>query len=304
MDKFHVISVVGLGLMGASLAKALKETNDDSSAMTCYGINRSGGAIERALADGVISDGAGLADEPKKVTKLLKASDLVVICLYPESILPFLEQYHEAFQPGTLVMDFCGLKGFLVDKAQAMMPEGVEYMGTHPMSGKEKSGYAFASSELYFGGNFILTPTDKNTEQGIQKTEELARLLGCAKIRRISPEEHDKMIAYTSQLPHVMAAALLDSWEGTEDVVSFAGGSFRDATRVSEINASLWTELFIKNKEALLETISRFQLSMSEMADLINSGEDEELRRFLEETCERKRRWNQKGDRYDDGKKN
>ena len=293
--------VAGLGLMGTSLIKALKETGP----VRAVGLDRDRRPIQRAQQDHVIEEGALLGGEVEnKVRRLLRASRFIVLALYPDGILPFIQLYRDAFQPGTLVMDICGLKGAFVEKAQALMPEGVEYVGTHPMAGTEKSGYEYGDGELFLGANFIITPTRHNRPESLQMVRDLATAMGCGRIREISPTEHDRMIAYTSQLPHVLAAALIRSWNGTEDIVSYAGGSFRDATRVAEINTGLWTQLFCFNQTELLAELTRYQNQLETFRALLETKDENAMEAFLAQASQRKINWRktQEGDRYDSGR--
>lgn len=292
------IVVVGLGLMGTSLVRALKETTQ----LYAVGLDIKSEPIQKAVADQVLQDGAVLGEEEEKVKRLLCESRFIILALYPDGILSFIQAYHDCFQPGTIIMDICGLKGAFVEQAQSLMPAEVEYVGTHPMAGKEKSGYENGDSELFLGASFIITPTAKNRPQTVQLIRKLAVAIGCGRIREISPQEHDRIIAYTSQLPHVLAAALIRSWDADEDVVSYTGGSFRDATRVAEINTRLWTQLFCYNQKELLPELQKYQKQLAVFAELLERQDEKEMDAFLKEASDRKIAWKTKGDRYDGGR--
>lgn len=296
--KQNKMTIVGLGLMGASLVRALKEAGPVQAA----GLDIRPEPIAKAIADRVIEDGAVLGQEEAKAGQLLSESRFIVLALYPDGILDFLDRYRSCFQPGTIVMDICGLKGAFVEQAQARMPEGVEYVGTHPMAGKEKSGYDYGDSELFLGASFIITPTAQNRPETIALIRRLAVAIGCGRIREITPAEHDRMIAYTSHLPHVLAAALIRSWDGTEDIISYAGGSFRDATRVAEINTRLWTQLFCYNQKELLPELRKYQEQLEIFAELLEEKDEKKMEAFLKRASERKLEWKKEGDRYDGGK--
>lgn len=295
MNGQQTLTIVGLGLMGASMAKAL----DDSGNYECWGCDRTGDVVKRALADHVITRGACLSDE-EETRGILSSSRLVMLAMFPSNILPFLDQYRDCLKKGTLVMDLCGLKGNLVDNAQSRMPDGVEYLSTHPMAGREKSGYDGSTGELFLGSSFIITATEKNTPEGIEKAKQMARALGCGRIRQITPKEHDAIIAYTSHMPHVAAAALIHSWKGTEDIPSYAGGSFRDATRVAEMNTSLWTELFLTNRPHLITALKQYEQELATIQNLLEKGDAQELEAYLSASSERKIRWNERKDHYDE----
>lgn len=282
--------------MGSSMVKALKET----TAIYAAGIDVREESIRRALVDHVIEEGAVRGVEEEKVQKILRESRFIVLGLYPGDILDFIREYQNCLQPGTIVMDICGLKGGLVESAQSLMPEGVEYISTHPMAGKEKSGYEYGDGELFLGASFIITPTAQNRPETIALIRRLAVAMGCGRIREISPQQHDEMIAYTSHLPHIMASTLIRSWIGTDDIAAYAGGSFRDATRVAEINTKLWTQLFCFNREPLLEQLKSYQEELTRFVQLLDAGDSQQLEAFLREASERKIAWN-RGDRYDAG---
>ena len=286
--------MVGMGLMGTSMVKAMKE----AAPLVVKGIDLYASPIEKASREHVIDDGAVLSDTDK-VRSLLSGSRFIILALYPSGILPFIETFRDCFAPGTLIMDICGLKGAFVASAQQLLPEGVEYLGTHPMAGKEKSGYENGDSELFLGASFIITPTELNSETVIEAARRIALSIGCGKIRLISPEEHDRIIAYTSHLPHVMAASLIRCWHDSEDVASYTGGSFRDATRVAEINTGLWTQLFMANKDQLDGILTQYIEELETFRALLDNQDEEGMKRFLEESSERKTRWMKRGDRYD-----
>lgn len=290
--------IAGLGLMGSSFARAIK---DLSSSYYVAGIDMMEQPVYQGLRDRVLDEGAVLRHDEEKVRRLLGEAGLIILSMYPEGILEFIDRYRDSLTPGTVMMDICGLKGQLVEDAQSRMPDGVEYMATHPMAGKEKSGYENGDGEMFLGAGFILTPTERNTESTIMQLRDLASRMGFGKIREVTPEEHDERIAYTSHLPHVLASSLIDSWDGDHDVSAFAGGSFRDATRVAEINAELWTQLFLHNRKPLLSRLSQYMESLERFRDLLERSDEKGIRSYLEHSSERKKEWNRKVDQYDDG---
>ncbi len=297
MNKNEMV-MVGLGLMGTSLIKALKETTN----LWVAGLDIKREPLQRALADQVLQESAVLGEEEEKVRAILTNSRFIVLALYPDGILDFIDMYIDCFQKDTIIMDICGLKGAFVEEAQRRLPEGVEYVGTHPMAGKEKSGYENGDSELFLGASFIITPTAQNRPETLHLIRRMAVAVGCGRIREIAPKEHDRIIAYTSQLPHVMAAALIRSWDGDEDVVSYTGGSFRDATRVAEINTKLWTQLFCYNRKELRAELEKYQKQLSIFMELLEQKDEEQMDHFLKAASERKIAWKTKGDRYDGGR--
>ena len=283
------VCIVGLGLIGGSIVKALREYSDD---IRITAVDRSAEPVKLALADHGIADGADETDNTR-VDRLLADAGLIIMALYPAGMIRFLADHREALQPGTVVMDVCGLKGSFVEEAQRTVPDGVEFIGTHPMAGREKKGYENGNAEMFLGATFILTPTERNTPETIRGMYSFARICGFARVRQVDPMLHDELIAYTSHLPHVLASVLMASWKGTDEVIAYTGGSFRDSTRVADINAELWTELFMMNSVALTEKLRDFSIEFSEFVSLMEASDREGMQRFLERSTERRRRWTQ-----------
>ncbi|MBQ7916891.1 MAG: prephenate dehydrogenase [Firmicutes bacterium] len=294
------IVVVGLGLMGGSIVRSLNEYSNEFK-ISAIDIKRE--PIERAIADQMIENGAVEQEEPEKTEKLLSENRLIVLSMYPAGMIRFLVEHGKALQPGTVVMDICGLKGDFVEEAQRLMPEGVEFMGAHPMAGREKVGYENGDGEMFLGATFILTPTEHNKPETIQEMYTFARVLGFARVREVGPAEHDKLIAYTSHMPHVLASVLMQAWHGEEDVKSFSGGGFRDATRVADINESLWAELFMMNSHALTQQLRDFSIAFGEFLSLMEAADYEGMKEYLKRSGDRKREWNREISRSELGKK-
>ena len=283
------VLIVGLGLMGGSIVRSLKEYSED---IHIQAVDIRPEPIERALRDEMIEDGAVEPGEPEKTEALLGNCRLVVLSMYPAGMMRFLVEHAKALQPGTIVMDICGLKGDFVEEAQRLMPEGVEFIGAHPMAGREKVGYENGDGEMFLGATFVLTPTEKNTPETVSAMYDLARVLGFGRVREVDPMEHDRLIAYTSHLPHVMASVLMQAWHGGDDVKAFSGGSFRDVTRIADINENLWTELFMMNSQALTESLRDFMIALGEFTSLMEAEDREGLKCFLKKSGDRKREWN------------
>ena len=294
------IVVVGLGLMGGSIVRSLNEYSDQFK-ISAIDIKRE--PIDRAIADQMIVDGAVEQEEPEKTEKLLAVNKLIILSMYPAGMIRFLVEHGKALQPGTVVMDVCGLKGDFVEEAQRLMPEGVEFMGTHPMAGREKVGYENGDGEMFLGATFIITPTEHNKRETIQEMYALARVLGFARVREVGPAEHDKLIAYTSHMPHVLASVLMQSWHGEEDVKSFSGGSFRDTTRIADINEGLWAELFMMNSHALRQQLHDFSIAFGEFMSLMEASDYEGMKDYLKISGDRKREWNREISHSELGKK-
>ena len=172
-------------------------------------------------------------------------------------------------KPGALITDVTGVKGCIVDTVQTMLRSDVEFIAAHPMAGRERSGVEYADDKVFQGANFIVTPTEKNTPEAIATCKELGRMLGFANVTELSPQKHDRMIAFLSQLTHCIAVALM-TCNDDANLCKYTGDSFRDLTRIARINEDMWSELFMLNKDALISEIKAFE------------GELEKLRRSME----------------------
>lgn len=241
MDK--KIGIVGLGLIGASIALSLRGKVGEILA-----VDRDEEVLSIAMERKIIDRGSTNPEE------ILRDADIVIFALYPGDIINYILENKSIWHKGQILMDVAGLKGELVSRIQAEVSE-VEFVGTHPMAGREVSGIKAAREELFLGSNFIITPTDKNSDEGLELVRELATILGVKNIFEMSPSEHDALVAYTSHMPHLLALALVGAYsEGSEKIV---GRSFLDATRVANINEKLWSELFLMNRDPLMEEIDK-----------------------------------------------
>lgn len=271
------IAIVGLGLIGGSLAKALKDYSD----VTVYGINHRQSVVDMAIADRVI------ANKNESDAEILQKSDMVVLCLYPSLCVDFVKNNIDHFKKGAILTDVCGIKGKFVNDVNSIIRPDMEYVGAHPMAGREVYGYVNSIPDLFKNCNFLVTPLPHNTEKAIGEVERLAERIGAKKIVRISPHDHDEMIAYTSQLMHVIAVALCDN-KHIEIASSFSAGSLRDCTRVAVINEILWSELFIENKDALCILIDEMKESLERIEDAIKREDYETLKAIMKRATEAK----------------
>lgn len=274
------ITIVGLGLIGGSMAKALKGFKD----CTVYGINHRRETLEAAILDGVV------ANKDETDSEILQKSDIVILCLYPSLCVQFVKEHIEDFKEGALLTDVCGIKENIVRDINALLRDDMEYIGAHPMAGREVYGYKNSLETLFYNCNFLLTPVEGNKEESIKLLEEMARHIGARRIVRITPTKHDEMIAYTSQLMHVIAVALCDN-KHIETSASFSAGSLRDCTRVALINEVLWSELFIENKKALCVLIDELKGSLDRMETAIKDEDYDTLKSIMREATKAKLKW-------------
>jgi len=247
LNKNTKILIIGLGVIGGGYAAAL--TN---AGYTVKCITKNKKDIDYALRKGMISYGTTEVDE-----KLVSEAELVIFALYPTVFIKWIKEHQSLFSNGTLITDVSGVKGRVVSEIQSILRDDVEFIAAHPMAGRERSGVEFSSPDVFRGANFIVTPTEKNTAEAINTAKSLGKILGFARISELSCEEHDKMIAFLSQLTHVIAVSLMNA-NTAPDLEKYTGDSFRDLTRIAKINEEMWCELFLMNKDALLSEIDAF----------------------------------------------
>lgn len=269
--------IVGLGLLGGSYARALKRFGFKVSAIT-----KEQSSIDYALQEGIIDEGSTEIDE-----KIIGESDIVIFALYPHVFLEWIENNQRFFKPGTLITDVTGVKGSIVYKIQEMLRDDVEFIAAHPMAGREVSGVENSTEKMFQGANYIVTPTEKNTPEAISTCLELGRLLGFSNVTTLSPEEHDEMIGFLSQLTHCIAITLM-TCNDKENMEKFTGDSFRDLTRIARINDLMWSELFVANKEPLLKQMDLFINKFNELRTMLETEDVDSMRKMMRHSTERR----------------
>ncbi|MBQ4342988.1 MAG: prephenate dehydrogenase [Erysipelotrichaceae bacterium] len=277
---FHI---VGLGLMGGSIAMGLKKHGFTVTAMDI-----DPNAIEYALQHHLIDEGS------TQENAFLQNADFIISGLYPSVLLEWINKYASEFKPGALITDVTGVKAQIIEPVQALLPETVEFVGSHPMAGRETSGVQFSDCKMFKPANYIIVPTEKNTEEGIRKIHEFAELLNFRHISVLSIEEHDQMIAFLSQLTHVIAVTLMNTHDNTH-LVEYTGDSFRDLTRIAKINEHLWTELFLLNKDNLLQEINVFQNELTHFKQVLEKEDIDEMKRLFVQSTIRRKQFDRKG---------
>lgn len=273
------IGIVGLGLIGGSYAKGLR----NMGVKKIIGVDTDTDTLEQALAEGVIDQGLTTGNS------LLREAKILIFCLPATAMLHFVQQNISFFHSQVILTDVSGIKGNTAQQMQAMLADNMDFVPGHPMAGREGKGFGQSDAAIFHDANYILVPQATNAPAHIKLIAELAKSLGCKNIVTVTPEEHDRMIAYTSSLPHVLATALVNSSSMDAQTKYFIAGSFRDGTRVADINAPLWTQLFISNKQNLLEEINRFRASLQDFTDLLMSGEEDKLTNYLQKAALRRR---------------
>ena len=278
MTKNKSFLIVGLGLLGGSIAIGLKKWNHK-----IYAIDIDKNAIGYALSHGIIDEGATEPDP-----QLIGKADVIISGLYPAIVADWIEENQQYFKSGALVTDVTGVKGAVVDKIQNLLRPDCEFIGVHPMAGKEVSGVWHADPSIFLPANLIITPTERNTQQAIDFIYEMGKELRFDNICQLSVAEHDKMIGYLSQLTHVIAVSLMNA-NDSKDLVKYTGDSFRDLTRIAKINENLWTELFLMNKENLVSQIDTFVSEINDFKDALEREDTEKMKqKFITSTQRRK----------------
>ncbi|CBK88195.1 Prephenate dehydrogenase [Faecalitalea cylindroides T2-87] len=272
------IGIIGLGLMGASFAKRLSPQKDK----TIYGIDQNEQTIQTALELNIIKEGS---TDPGK---LIKKCNLIILALYPTMIKPWIVENQQYLESGTILMDISGVKTNIVEPVQAILREDLELISIHPMCGRESRGIDFAQADIFDNANYIIVPTDKNTPKAIKAAKQLGKDLRVKNISILSCKEHDRMIGFLSQLTHVIAVSLMNTHDNSH-LVEYTGDSFRDLTRIATINEDLWSELFLLNKDILLDEIDQFLDATKHFRDSLEKKDIDEMKRlFIQSTNRRK----------------
>ena len=269
--------MIGLGLIGGSMAYALRGFRDAEIIGCDIDAATREAAYKSRAVDAVYADAA----------QAISGADLVILCIYPDAIPKLVTETAAAFKPGAVLTDVSGVKTSVAERIAACLPEGVDYVGGHPMAGKEVEGFANASPELFWMTGFIVCPLPSSRPENVKLILEMAHYIGATRIAVDTPQEHDSIIAYTSDLMHVAAAALcLDFHPGMNR--AYTAGAFRDCTRIARINPELWCELFLENRTNTLYEIDRLEKSLSRLRQAIEEQDAPALRALLQQVQENK----------------
>ena len=277
VDVSKNILIVGLGLLGGSYAKALKRFGFHISAITLEQKD-----IDYALREGIIDDGSAEPDP-----RLIGEADIVIFALYPHVFVEWIEKNQSLLKSGALITDVTGVKRSIVYRIQDMLRPDVEFVAAHPMAGREVSGVENSTDKMFVGANYIVTPTEKNTPEAIQTCIELGRLLGFSNVTTLSPEGHDEMIGFLSQLTHCIAITLM-TCNDKENMEKFTGDSFRDLTRIARINDLMWSELFVANKDVLLDQMNLFIDKFNDLKTMLETEDVEGMRAMMRHSTARR----------------
>ena len=271
------ILIVGLGLLGGSYARGLKRFGFHISAIT-----KEQSSIDFALKEGIIDEGSTEID-----ARIIGEADLVIFALYPHVFVEWIAENQGLLKSGALITDVTGVKRSIVYKIQDILRPDVEFVAAHPMAGREVSGVENSTDRMFFGANYIVTPTEKNTPEAVETIIELGRLLGFSNVTTLSPEEHDEMIGFLSQLTHCIAITLM-TCNDKENMEKFTGDSFRDLTRIARINDLMWSELFVANKDVLLEQMNLFIGKFNDLKTMLERDDIDGMRAMMRHSTERR----------------
>ena len=271
------VLIVGLGLIGGSYAKALMKKGYHVSAIT-----RSRSTIDYALENGIIAEGACQIDPD-----IIGRADILVFALYPQVFIDWIRDYQQYIKPGAILTDVTGVKCSVVYEVQGLLRDDLEFIAAHPMAGREVYGIENSDETIFQKANYIVTPTAKNTQLAIELCKQLGWELGFARVSCLSPEEHDDMIGFLSQLTHCIAISLMNC-NDTPGMEAYTGDSFRDLTRIARINENMWTELFLRNREILLKHMDAFSETFSDFRDMLEAGDAEGMREAMRRSTARR----------------
>ena len=267
---YQKVLIVGLGMIGGSYAQKLSSLGFEVGALA-----RRQQTLDFALEKGYIAHG-----QTEVTREYVSRFDIVIFALYPHAFVEWIRQYQDYIRPGAVITDVTGVKRSIVPTIQEMLRPDLEFVPAHPMAGRERSGVEYADCRLFADANYIVTPTERNTPEAVELIRTLGCILGFKHIAVLSPEEHDEMIGFLSQLTHCIAVTLMTCKE-SEHLAEYTGDSFRDLTRIARINEHMWTELFLANKDELLDQMDLFMRQFARMRDALAGGDTETLKEMM-----------------------
>ena len=278
LNKDMKILIVGLGLIGGSYAEALSKKGYEVGA-----IDQKQEAIDFALRKGYIASGKTSVDKD-----YVGKFDIVVFALYPHAFVEWIEKYQNCLKSGAIVTDVTGVKGGVVCDVQNALRKDVEFIAAHPMAGRECSGVENAKAEIFEGANYIVVPTEKNTQEAIELCKDLGRELGFKHISELSVKQHDETVGFLSHLTHCIAVSLMVCKESGH-LADYTGDSFRDLTRIAKINDEMWSELFLLNKDEIVEQMNLFEQHFGKLKECIQNDDREGSREMMRLSTKRRK---------------
>lgn len=278
LNKDMKILIVGLGLIGGSYAEALSKKSYEVGA-----IDQKQEAIDFALRKGYIASGKTSVDKD-----YVGKFDIVVFAIYPHAFVEWIEKYQNCLKSGAIVTDVTGVKGGVVCDVQNALRKDVEFIAAHPMAGRECSGVENAKAEIFEGANYIVVPTEKNTQEAIELCKDLGRELGFKHISELSVKQHDETVGFLSHLTHCIAVSLMACKESGH-LADYTGDSFRDLTRIAKINDEMWSELFLLNKDEIVEQMNLFEQHFGKLKECIQNDDREGIREMMRLSTKRRK---------------
>lgn len=272
--------IVGLGLLGGSYARGLTEKGYYVEAIT-----KNQQDCNYAIEHEIVKKCTTQVD-----AEMIKSADVIIFALYPDIFIKWIEENGKLIKPGTVITDVTGVKGCIVDKIQNMLPPLVEFISAHPMAGREVYGLENSDERIFYGANYLVVPTQRNTDEGIEACKRIGEILGFGRISEISPENHDEMIGFVSQLTHCIAVSLMNCYE-QERLERYTGDSFRDLTRIAKINENMWSELFLLNKEALISQMDLFKKHFDDLYDYLKNDDREGMKEMMRISTARRKQF-------------
>lgn len=273
--------IVGLGLMGGSYAKGLKKAG-----YTVYGLSDKPEVIDYALKNDIIDNGSAQIDK-----ELISSADIVIFALYPNVFNKWIAENQQHFKSGAIITDVTGVKTSVISEINSILRKDVEFISAHPMAGREVYGIENSDEKMFYGANYIVVPTENNTEYAVDICKEIGKILKFSKISELGIAEHDQMIAFLSQLTHCIAVCLMTCNEA-ENLENYTGDSFRDLTRIANINENMWSELFLLNKEPLINMMELFEKDYIKLKEFIKESNAEGIKEMMRRSTERRKLFN------------
>lgn len=278
INKDTNILIIGLGIIGGSYAKGFSKNGYNVNA-----IDTNEETIKFALDNNIIKKGSADLD-----VELIGEADIVIFALYPHIFKAWIKENQKLFKPGVIITDVTGVKGCIVEDIQYILREDCEYIAAHPMAGCEKLGIQNSNEKIFYDANYIVVPTEANTETAISACKQIGEILGFARISQLSPEEHDEMIGFVSQLTHCIAMTLM-TCNDTENLEDYTGDSFRDLTRIARIDEVMWSELFLLNKNALLHQMKLFTIEFSKLERMLMESDKAGIKEMMRHSTARRK---------------
>ena len=270
LEKNNKILIVGLGLLGGSYASCLLDNG-----YQVYAIDTNEFSINYAIKNNIIIDGTTKVEK-----EFIEQFDLLIFCLYPKVFVEWIKNYQQFIKPNAILTDVTGVKSYIINELNNILRTDLEFIGAHPMAGREVYGVENSKKDLFVGANLIITPTTSSTEKAITIVQEIGQILGFKNIVNLSPEEHDEMIGFLSQLTHCIAVSLM-TCKDSKHLVKYTGDSFRDLTRIARINENMWSELFLLNKEELLKQMNEFEEQFNKLKQTIENEDVETMKEIM-----------------------